>query len=88
MPAAPPKPAAFNDLPLFSDLPAAQRQNLPTLTVRLHAYAAQPRDRLVDINNNLLREGETFPPGIRVEAITPDGLVLSHQNLRFRYPVQ
>ena len=35
------------------------------------------------INMHKLREGDSLPEGVRVESITPDGAVLSHNGSQF-----
>lgn len=60
--------------------------NLPTLGVDLHVYAAQPQARFVFINLSRYREGERLREGPLVERITPDGVILQHEGLRFLLP--
>ncbi len=67
----------------LGELPISIRQELPEMAVALHAYSQKPRDRLVSINNTLLREGDTAAPGVRLEEITPEGMVLSYKGFRF-----
>lgn len=90
-PVAPAKatPAAAGDgtpepriVPL-AELPAAVQQELPKIAVALHAYSSKPQDRLVSINDRLLSEGDYVVPGLRLEQITPDGMVLSFRGYRF-----
>jgi general secretion pathway protein B len=69
-------------------LPLAIRQEIPSMTIPLHAYSSKPRDRLVSINDRMLREGESLTPGLRLEQITPDGLIFSYKGYRFRRGVQ
>lgn len=61
----------------------AQGTQLPELRLDLHVYAAKPADRFVFINMRKLREGESLPEGVRVEAITPHGAELSFRGRRF-----
>ncbi len=56
---------------------------LPELRLDLHVYAAEPADRFVFINMRKLREGETLPEGVRVDAITPTGAMLTYRGSRF-----
>ena len=57
--------------------------SLPQLSLDLHVYAARPQERFVFLNMLRLREGDSTPDGVRVERITPDGVVLSHRGSRF-----
>jgi len=71
------------ELPTYQQAAATPGANLPDLTLNLHAYAANPADRFVFLNMIRLQEGQTSPQGVRVEAITPDGAILSWQGSRF-----
>ena len=51
----------------------AQGTQLPELRLDLHVYDADPAKRFVFLNMRKLREGESLPDGVRVDAITPDG---------------
>jgi general secretion pathway protein B len=93
-PAADPAPAApfgnrvtrntASGVPLYQD--AALSSQLPDLRLDLHAYAARPQERFVMINMRTLHEGDSLPNGVRVESITPEGAVLSHQGIKFLLP--
>lgn len=74
-------------LPL-AELPLQVQQEIPAMTIPLHAYSSKPRDRLVSINDRILREGESLTPGLRLEQITQDGLIFSYKGYRFRRGVQ
>ncbi len=56
---------------------------IPELRLDLHVYAANPADRFVFINMRRLREGESLPDGVRVEAITQRGATLSYRGRHF-----
>jgi general secretion pathway protein B len=73
-------------VPLYSQVATEGSAALPQLRLDLHAYAAKPEDRFVLINMKKLREGDSMPEGVKVESITPDGVVLSHQGSRFLLP--
>jgi hypothetical protein len=49
-------------------------------------YAQRPQDRFAMINMHRVQEGETLPSGAQVEAIRPDGVVLSYRGTRFLLP--
>ena len=72
----------------MAELPLQIQQEIPAMTIPLHAYSSKPRDRLVSINERMLREGESLTPGLRLEQITPDGLIFSYKGYRFRRGVQ
>jgi general secretion pathway protein B len=71
-------------LPLYQQIVSSA--GLPALHLDLHVFAANPKDRFVMINMHRLGEGESLPSGVRVEAIRPDGAVLSYQGTRFLLP--
>jgi len=54
------------------------------MTVTVHAYSATPKDRLVGVNDKLLREGDSLAPDLVLEKITPDGMVLSYKGTKFQ----
>ena len=70
-------------LPTYQDAAAEPGANIPSLSLDLHVYAPQPDQRFVFLNMLRLREGDTSPQGVRVERITPDGVVLSYQGKEF-----
>lgn len=71
-----------------SDLPLAIPRGLPPISVAVHAYSSTPRDRLVSVNGRMLREGDTLAPDLKLEQITPDGMIFSYRGYRFRRAAQ
>jgi general secretion pathway protein B len=71
---------------LYQDLAVAAGSDLPQLRLDLHVYAAKPQDRFALINMRKLHEGDSLQGGVRVEAITPDGVVMSHNGTKFLLP--
>jgi len=71
-----------------SALPVSIRKQLPPLTVAVHAYSDTPQERLVSINGRMLREGDTLAPDLRLEQITPEGMIFSFRGYRFRRSAQ
>ncbi|MDO9226421.1 MAG: general secretion pathway protein GspB [Pseudomonadota bacterium] len=72
----------------LSELPQAVRQGIPAIAISLHGYASNPGERFVMINNQLLRQGDLVAPGIRLEQITTDGVLLGYQGYRFHRGVR
>ena len=68
----------------FEDLPFAIQQEIPEMVVQLHAYSSKRGERLVSINSIRLRDGESLMPGLRLEQITPDGIIFSYKGYRFQ----
>ena len=68
----------------LSALPPAIQQQIPDMTIQLHAYASDPEKRLVSINSRLLGEGGYLAPGLKLEQITPNGMIFSYNGYRFQ----
>jgi general secretion pathway protein B len=81
-PAAPVSRGA-DDAPSIEELPASIVNQLPPLHLDLHVYGPRPSERFVMINMQRLREGDALPDGIRLDAITPTGAILSYRGNRF-----
>jgi general secretion pathway protein B len=67
----------------MSELPLSIQQEMPAMAVSIHAYSAQSQNRLVGINERMLHEGEYVASGLRLEQITPDGMIFSYKGYRF-----
>lgn len=84
------KPAKLADMPQsqevhpLNELPLQIQQEIPVMTVQLHAYSLIPSERLVSINSIRLREGGLLMQGLRLEQITPDGMIFSYKGYRFQ----
>jgi hypothetical protein len=94
-PAAEPGSASFNGhvrrgtesgLVLYQDAALTPGANLPQLRLDLHVYAGKPQERFALINMHKVHEGDSLQDGVRVEAITPDGVVMSHNGSKFLLP--
>jgi len=72
----------------LAELPLSLQQELPPMTISVHAYSGRPGDRLVGINNRMLREGDYVVPGLKLEQITPEGMILSYKGYSFRRGVK
>jgi len=68
----------------MNELPLQIQQEIPAMTVQLHAYSSDPSERLVSINSIRLREGGSLMLGLRLEQITPDGMIFSYKGYRFQ----
>jgi general secretion pathway protein B len=67
----------------MAELPPSVRQELPAMTISVHAYSDNPAARLVGINNRILREGDSVVTGLKLEQITPDGMIFGYKGYRF-----
>jgi general secretion pathway protein B len=72
----------------MAELPLSVQQELPAMTISVHAYSDNPGARLVGINNRILREGEYVVPGLKLEQITPDGMIFGYKGYSFRRGVK
>ncbi len=72
----------------MAELPLAIQQELPPMSISVHAYSGKAADRLVGINGRLLHEGDSVAPGLALEQITPDGMILSYKGYSFRHGVR
>lgn len=83
--AAPADPAQQQKLLAMAELPPAIRQEIPAMSFPIHSYSDTPQERIVGINDQLLREGEYLAPGLKLERIAPDGVVFSYKHYLFRH---
>ena len=58
------------------------------MTISAHAYSTKPKASFVFVNDRMLREEEALAPGLKLERITPDGMIFSYKGYRFRRGVQ
>lgn len=79
-------PPTGTDAQSYSALPFNVRKALPELSLRMHVYAKDPRQRFVILNDARLAEGDSTAEGVHVREILPDGVVLEFQGHRFFYP--
>ncbi|MEW6109958.1 MAG: general secretion pathway protein GspB [Nitrospirota bacterium] len=66
----------------YTELPASLRKNLPAIKVTSHLYRKD--SRLASINGRIMTEGNYIDGGLYLEEITPEGVILSYRNCRFR----
>ncbi len=72
----------------MAQLPASIQQEIPKISISGLVYSDDSQGRLVGINDQLLREGEYPAPGLKLEQITPDGVIFSYKKYRFRRDAQ
>jgi general secretion pathway protein B len=65
-------------------LPESVSKGLPAFAISTHIYSTEPTERLVSINGSIGREGNEIMPGIVLESVLPDGVILKRQGYRFR----
>jgi general secretion pathway protein B len=69
--------------PTIDKLPASVSTQLPQLHLDMLVYATRASDRFVLVNMQRLHEGDATREGVRVETITPTGVVMSFRGTRF-----
>ena len=78
--------SAADGLETFNDLRAKGQLQLPDMHLDIHVYSGTPADRFVFVNMSKYKENTTLSEGPQIQAITPEGVVLEYQNLRFLLP--
>lgn len=82
-PTPPPRPSASAGVPTMEEVVLEGQLEMSPLRLDIHVFSERADQRFVFINMSKYREGESTKEGPRVIAITPDGVVLSHQGTRF-----
>jgi general secretion pathway protein B len=72
----------------LDDLPADVRSALPPIKISAHVYSPEPHSRLVQVNEQVLQEGQTSTQGLQVEEILSKGIVFRFKGTRFRMGIQ
>lgn len=67
----------------LSELPSSIKEGLPGFLITAFLYSDSPSGRMARINERMMREGQVLEPGIRVEEIVTDGVILSYKKFRF-----
>jgi hypothetical protein len=70
--------------PFVIDLSQQKKDAVPTIFYQRHDYAGDSASSSVVLNGKTLRVGGLAAPGVKVEEILPDSVVLSHDGNPFR----
>ncbi|HJV86180.1 MAG TPA: general secretion pathway protein GspB [Noviherbaspirillum sp.] len=83
-----PRPVAAEEprVPGLRELPEAIQREIPPLAIGGYLYSGNKADRTVLINTKLLREGDEVAPGLRLETLMSNGMVLNFKGHRYRMP--
>jgi general secretion pathway protein B len=73
-----------NEIPDREELSLSVRENLPDILIAGHIYSNDSSSRLININGNIIREGQTVAKGLKLVEITPSGAIFSFQGHIFR----
>jgi general secretion pathway protein B len=68
--------------------PSSFQATLPPMAIAVHAYSSRPQDRLVSINERVLHEGDYLAPDLKLEQITPDGMIFNYRGNRVQRGAQ
>lgn len=79
-----PASATAPPVPLLSELPADLRRQLPRLTITGAIYSKNPGQRLLLVNNQVLKQGGLAAPELNLEAIGERSSVFSFRGTQFR----
>ena len=74
----------FESLPFLKDLPSGLRKGIPELKFAGHTYSTNPSQRMIIINNTILREGDKIDSNTHLKEITWEGVIIDHKNNIFR----
>ena len=73
----------YQGIPHQRQLPYDVQDTLPDMNISVHMYSANPSSRLVRINNTIYHEGDLIDSELKLEQITPDGLIMTIRDERF-----
>lgn len=60
------------------------RAQIPKLSLAGHAYSTSPAQRMVMVNNRIVREGDNIGPDLQLEEITWNGVIFRYKEIQFR----
>jgi general secretion pathway protein B len=73
-----------NKIYSIGELPEAESKGLPAFAISTHIYSTEPTERLASVNGNIGREGQEIMPGIILDSVLQDGVILKNQGYRFK----
>jgi len=78
------QPQGIQGIPELSQLSQTVQSEIPKLNILGHIYSTDPVTRIVNINGNILREGDAVAKDIKIEEITEEGVIFNYNGLFFR----
>ncbi|MGD8309310.1 MAG: general secretion pathway protein GspB [Chromatiales bacterium] len=92
-PAAPKAPPALAEpppstVPALAEMPLEFQETVPSLDIQVHFYARDPDRRFVLIGGQRFRGGEQIMPGLDLDEIVREGLVVEWRGERFIMPAR
>ncbi len=76
--------AQLEKLPLLSELSPQRQQAIPSIDFSLHVYSSDQGTGFVTLNGQRRRPGDQVAPGLRLEKIVDEFIVLSYKGGEFR----
>ena len=70
--------------PFVASLSQNTKNNIPTVMYQRHDYSSKAGRSSVVLNGKTLKVGGSAAPGVKVDEILPDSVVLSHSGTQFR----
>ncbi len=77
----------IQDLPYRVDLPPEIQKEIPKFNFAGHTYADDPKRRMIIINNQILREGDSVDSDTTLVNIVWEGVVLNYKGVSFRQKI-
>lgn len=77
----------IQDLPYRVHLPPEIQKEIPKFNFAGHTYADDPKQRMIIINNQILREGDSVDSDTKLVNIVWEGVVLSYKGVSFRQKI-
>lgn len=75
---------AILEMKYRKDLPVEVQNGLPQLVFAGHTYADDPGRRMIIVNNNILREGDSIDANTKLLHIIWEGVVLDYKGMVFK----
>lgn len=72
-----------SSLPVITELSDAEKAGIPPLYFGMHIFASNPQERWVKINNQVLKEGDSLMPGLKLLEIRQSTIVWETRYNRF-----
>ncbi len=86
--AASPPSQKSSEIPDIESLPVSIQTTIPELNLSGHTYSESPTQRLIIINDTILREGDKLDNTIKLIEITWTGVVLEHSGRQFAINIE
>lgn len=79
-----PEPLVQHEAPFITDLRQSQKDEIPSIFYSQHNWSSNPSERSVVLNGQERREGQQVKPGLRLEEILEQSIVLNFNGTEFQ----